>query len=499
MMKQKEERRKIVSPANRKKGLHLGRIQEKALKGMRIVAIILCIAAVGAVGFRVVQKNEKTLFSPKNKQKTEESVDAKKGQEETKTFQALNDVKDAKAQITSYDSYGTSLNLEGDITLPGADKITGLSLAIRNAYEDPEKQKEPEYTQKLKYEVDGTEVTFRLSDKITNGFCLEELKTGDYCALLQVEYGENGTEYHSFTNTSGEKDLEYYTLTRNQSNNKINLSFLKEQTMTYLSLKSVPSELPDDVYDIVIDAGHGGNDSGAVNGSYTEADIVLDIALALRDSLEKEGFKVFLTRDGSEDPNEKTVYTMYDKNGRVNVTGRSKAKYSLSLHLNSNVDRVNITGVQVYASIRGDNRLAKCFADNIVNIAQTTYSGMKTYCIEDGVYNRAYTEADIADAASKAQSAGYEPYNITTDTDYFYMVRETGGMATNAYVDGRNTSYGKNEFMDSNQGIQSFLLELGYISEDVDLQNLLTNQGKYVQAITDTLVEENAKYPNLNQ
>lgn len=498
-MKRREEKRKTVQTAGRGRGLHLGRVQEKTLKVLRVVAIILCIAAVCAVGIRVVQKNEKILFSSKNKQETNELSNTKsEKREETKVFQALNDVKDAKARITNYNSYGTSLNLQGEITMQNADKITGLSLVIRDVYKDPAEQKKPAYTQEFKYNVDGTEVTFRLSDKITNGFCLEELKTGDYCALLQVEFGENDKEYHSFTNTSGEKDLEYYTLTRNQSNNKINLSFLKEQTMTYLSLKSAPSELPEDVFDIVIDAGHGGNDSGAVNGNYTEAKMVLDIALALRDSLEEEGFKVYLTRDGSEDPKEKTFYTMYDKNGRVNVTGRSKAKYSLSLHLNSNVEHVNITGVQVYASVRGNNKLAKQFADNIVNTAQTTYSGMKTYRIEDGVYNRAYTETDIADSASKAQSAGYEPYNITTDTDYFYMVRETGGIATNAYIDGRNTSYGKNEFMDSNHGIQSFLLELGYISENVDLQNLLTNQEKYVQAITDTLVEENAKYPDLD-
>ena len=38
---------------------------------------------------------------------------------------------------------------------------------------------------------------------------------------------------------------------------------------------------------------------------------------------------------------------------------------------------------------------------------------------------------------------GYEPYPITTDTPYQYTIREVGGIATNAYADGRNKTYSK--------------------------------------------------------
>lgn len=48
---------------------------------------------------------------------------------------------------------------------------------------------------------------------------------------------------------------------------------------------------------IVIDAGHGGDDPGAVGCSLEEADVVLDNALRLRTFLEAAGVRVALTRD----------------------------------------------------------------------------------------------------------------------------------------------------------------------------------------------------------
>lgn len=67
-----------------------------------------------------------------------------------------------------------------------------------------------------------------------------------------------------------------------------------------MNVKSKECELPEDVYDIVIDAGHGVSDGGTVNKEYTEAKIVLDFAIELKDKLEELGLKVKLTRDGTE-------------------------------------------------------------------------------------------------------------------------------------------------------------------------------------------------------
>ena len=47
---------------------------------------------------------------------------------------------------------------------------------------------------------------------------------------------------------------------------------------------------------------------------------------------------------------------------------------------------------------------------------------------------------------------------MTTDTPYLYMLRETGGIATGAYVDGRNKSFGTNKYYNSNIGVEALLL-----------------------------------------
>ena len=54
-----------------------------------------------------------------------------------------------------------------------------------------------------------------------------------------------------------------------------------------LALKE--EKLPEDVYDIVIDAGHGGIDKGEIKDGITEADVTLDYAKLLKTKLEEKG------------------------------------------------------------------------------------------------------------------------------------------------------------------------------------------------------------------
>ena len=70
------------------------------------------------------------------------------------------------------------------------------------------------------------------------------------------------------------------------------------------------------------------------------------------------------------------------------------------------------------------------------------------------------------------------------------MLRETGGIATGAYVDGRNSKYGKNLFYNSNIGLEAYLLEIGYINNEKDLNNILDNNSGYVKGIVQTIKEE---------
>lgn len=79
---------------------------------------------------------------------------------------------------------------------------------------------------------------------------------------------------------------------------------------------------------VVIDAGHGGHDSGAigVSGAY-EKDITLAAAVALRDALEARGLRVVLTREGDE---------FLQLPERVRRAREANADLFISLHADSN-------------------------------------------------------------------------------------------------------------------------------------------------------------------
>lgn len=88
---------------------------------------------------------------------------------------------------------------------------------------------------------------------------------------------------------------------------------------------------PKDVYDkiVVIDPGHGGADGGAYskNEEYFEKDINLDIALYLKELLDKKDLKVYYTRTSDQ-----TVYL----NPRVYLANEVEADFFLSIHCNAN-------------------------------------------------------------------------------------------------------------------------------------------------------------------
>ena len=172
--------------------------------------------------------------------------------------------------------------------------------------------------------------------------------------------------------------------------------------------------------------------------------------------------------------------------------GKSKAKYNLSIHLNS-LDIKTISGTEIYAPNNANLDIAQAFADNIVKMANTTYSTRSIDKVSNGVYVRTYTNEEIQKSNESAKKAGYEPYPITTNTPYLYMIREVGGKTTGAYVDGRNKRYGKNEYYQSDIGVESYLIELGYIINKKDLNNMINNQEAYIKAIQKTVRENICK------
>src|SRR5262249_6860408 len=92
---------------------------------------------------------------------------------------------------------------------------------------------------------------------------------------------------------------------------------------------------------IVLDPGHGGQDSGAKspNGREYEKHLTLDWAMRLRPLLEAAGWKVFLTRSDDRD---------VPLAERVALADRVKADFFLSLHFNSATPNARQTGVETF-------------------------------------------------------------------------------------------------------------------------------------------------------
>ena len=282
-------------------------------------------------------------------------------------------------------------------------------------------------------------------------------------------------------NISDYDDIEYYTLTKDQTNNKISISFenldYNDKNYSYLGLTVEETILPDDVYDFVIDAGHGGTDDGETYSGYTEADLMLEYAEILKTALESKGYKVKLTRDSSNTDNF-TATNMYSENGRITIACESNSKYMISLHLNPKSS--TYSGFEIYTPNNCNLSLASIMATNLANtgISYSNYTGFKA---QDGIYTKNYTQTMINETAATAESKGYEPYNITLNTPYLYTIREVGGIATNAYVDGRNTSYDANKYYNSNQGIECYQIFIGYFNNDLDY--ILNNKEIFANAI----------------
>ena len=126
-------------------------------------------------------------------------------------------------------------------------------------------------------------------------------------------------------------------------------------------------------------------------------------------------------------------------------------------------------------------------ANKIVTSTSIDYSNNNSFKQGEGVYVRNFTKSVINDYTNTANRKGYEPYNITLDTPYLYTIREVGGIATNAYVDGRNKAYSANKYYNSNQGIECYQIEMGYIKNDLDI--IKNEIEQYVTAIAEAFVE----------
>lgn len=145
---------------------------------------------------------------------------------------------------------------------------------------------------------------------------------------------------------------------------------------------------------VVIDPGHGGNNLGAEYEEYTEKDMTMVVAMAMKEELEKyDNIIVYLTRESDVD------MTIKD---RALFAREKNADFLFCLHFNSSVNH-NLYGSEVWVSAFGDYYIkGRQFAEINMQIFEEmglfsrgiktrlnddgdNYYGILRYCTEEGI------------------------------------------------------------------------------------------------------------------
>ena len=121
---------------------------------------------------------------------------------------------------------------------------------------------------------------------------------------------------------------------------------------------------------IVIDAGHGGHDPGAVHFNRRESDDTLRMARAVRDRLTACGQQVIMTR---------TTDVFVPLLERSQISNNQNADFFLSIHRNGAINPA-ANGVDIFVRPQPSNRevsIAQSILNNIVLVGVQSNRGLK--------------------------------------------------------------------------------------------------------------------------
>lgn len=176
---------------------------------------------------------------------------------------------------------------------------------------------------------------------------------------------------------------------------------------------------------VIVDAGHGGVDSGAVNGNILEKDFTLQAAEYIFNRLNQLGIPAKMTR---------TEDVSVPKNERIakvdQLYGRDEDVILVSNHINAGGSE----GAEVVYALRNDPTFANMILNNI------GYAGQ----IKRKVYQRRLPE--------------------NPNKDYYYIIRETSPR-------------------------ESVLIEYGFIDNQRDLRKLQTDLDKYAEGVVKAIAD----------
>ncbi len=169
---------------------------------------------------------------------------------------------------------------------------------------------------------------------------------------------------------------------------------------------------------IVIDAGHGTPDGGAVAKDGTKEDeINLKIAKKLEKIFKKNGAKVVMTRTNENSlSNSKTNNKRDDLNKRMQIRNSSNADIFVSIHLN-HFSETQYFGAQVFynSSFEKSESLASCIQKNLIAIADPSNKRQikqnnEIYILKNATYPSALVECGFLSNEEEAKKLATDKY-----------------------------------------------------------------------------------------
>ena len=169
------------------------------------------------------------------------------------------------------------------------------------------------------------------------------------------------------------------TVMQNQNGKMVALNKRTEDRLisTWLAiyLKQTAKEVDDLSKKVVLDAGHGGADPGAIgSGGTKEKDVTLQIALKTGAILKNHGVSVVYTREKDLATTKKL-----ETSERVSIANKAKADLFVSIHANSFTDKT-AKGQETYAYKSGTTgyKLAESIQKELVAASGLRNRGVKT-------------------------------------------------------------------------------------------------------------------------
>jgi N-acetylmuramoyl-L-alanine amidase len=147
--------------------------------------------------------------------------------------------------------------------------------------------------------------------------------------------------------------------------------------------------------DVVLDPGHGGGDTGAVNKTYNlkESEEVLKVATLLKGLLEADGHTVCMTRTTNAETRSNN-----DRYTYANTTG---AEILVSVHMNASSNSATDYPTTLFGKWRKDKELAYAVFDNLSTLpaasGEGTIAARDPYSFASGVLLKSNMPATIAE------------------------------------------------------------------------------------------------------